>query len=128
MTMTDDVLMFFDGRTAALPIYERLEAEILRRWPDTKIEVRKTQISFKNRHLFACASFLPVKRKAERPETFLTVTFGLGRPVYDGRIAVTTEAAPNRWTHHVIVGSPEEIDGELLSWIGEAYAFSEAKR
>ena len=126
--MTDDVLLFFDGHRAALAIYERLEKEILRAWPDTKVEARKTQISFKNRHLFACASFLPVRRKADRPEAFLTVTFGLGRPVNDGRIAVTTEAAPGRWTHHVLVGSPEEIDGELLAWIGEAYRFSEGKR
>ncbi len=126
--MSDEVLLFFDGHMDALPIYERLEGKILGRWPGTKVEVRKTQISFKNRHLFACASFLPVRRKGERPEGFLTVTFGLGRPVYDGRIAVTVEAAPGRWTHHVLVGSPEEIDGALLAWIGEAYRFSEGKR
>lgn len=126
--MSDDVLLFFDGHMAALPIYERLETELLRRYPDTKIEVRKTQISFKNRHLYACASFLPARRKAERPDPFLTVTFGLGRPVYDERVAVATEAAPNRWTHHVLVGAAEEFDGELMEWIGEAYRFAEAKR
>lgn len=127
-SVSDDVLLFFDGHMDALPIYERLEGEVMRLFPDTKIEVRKTQISFKNRHLFACASFLPVRRKVERPNPFLTVTFGLGRAVYDGRIAVTVEAAPNRWTHHVLVGSPEEIDGALMAWIGEAYRFAEGKR
>lgn len=121
-------MMFFDGHPGALEIYERLEGEILRRWPGTKVEVRKTQISFKGRHLFACASFLPARRKAQRPDPYLTVTFGLGWPVYDERIAVTTEAAPGRWTHHVPVGSPEEIDGQLLAWIGEARDFSEGKR
>ena len=56
------------------------------------------------------------------------MTFGLDHPVYAERIAVTVEAQPNRWTHHVIVGSPEEIDSELLGLICEAYAFSEGKR
>lgn len=126
--VSDDILMFFSGRMAALPIYERLEGEILREFPGTVVEARKTQISFKSRHLYACASFLPVKRKAGRPDPYLTVTFGLDRPVYDERIAVTTEARPNRWTHHVLVGSPEEIDSELMGWIGEARAFAEGKR
>ncbi len=126
--MTDDELLFFAGREAALPIYERLRSELLRRFPETKVEIRKTQINFRNRRLYACASFLPVKRKSERPDTYLTVTFGLGGPVYDERIAVTTEAQPNRWTHHVLVGSPEEIDARLLEWLGAAYSFSEGKR
>ncbi len=126
--MSDDVLLFFSGHMAALPLYERLEGEIARLFPDTKIEARKTQISFKNRHLFACASFLPVRPRAERPDPYLTVTFGLGRPVCAPRIAASTEAAPNRWTHHVLVGSPEEIDKELLGWLREAYEFAEKKR
>lgn len=126
--MTDDELLFFAGREAALPIYEGLRSELLRRFPDTRIEVRRTQINFKNRRLYACASFLPVKRKSERPDPYLTVSFGLGGPVYDERIAVTTEAQPNRWTHHVLVGSPEEIDARLLEWLGAAYLFSEGKR
>lgn len=126
--MSDEELLFFDGHISALPIYERLRAELLREFPDTKIQVRKTQVSFKNRHLYACASFLPVKRKTQRPDPYLTVTFGLERPVYDPRIAVTTEAAPNRWTHHVLVGAPEEIDPQLLEWLREAYDFSEGKR
>ena len=45
--MSDDILMFFDGHLSALPIYEKLESELLMRFPGTVIEVRKTQISFK---------------------------------------------------------------------------------
>lgn len=126
--MSDDILMFFDGHLSALPIYEKLESELLMRFPGTVIEVRKTQISFKSRRLFACASFLPALPRSRRPDPYLTVTFGLDHPVYSERIAVTVEAQPNRWTHHVIVGSPEEIDSELLGLICEAYAFSEGKR
>ena len=126
--MSGDELLFFDGHMAALPLFERLEEEILKAFPGTVVEVRKTQISFKRRYIFACASFLPARRKAERPDPYLTVTFGLGRPVYAERIAVTTEAQPNRWTHHVLVGSPEEIDGELMGWLREAWDFAEKRR
>lgn len=126
--MSDGELLFFDGHMAALPLFERLEEEILKAFPGTVVEVRKTQINFKRRYIFACASFLPARRKAERPDPYLTVTFGLGRPVYAERIAVTTEAQPNRWTHHVLVGSPEEIDGELMGWLREAWNFAEKRR
>ena len=126
--MSGDELLFFDGHMAALPLFERLEEEILKAFPGTVVEVRKTQINFKRRYIFACASFLPARRKAARPDPYLTVTFGLGRPVYAERIAVTTEAQPNRWTHHVLVGSPEEIDGELMGWLREAWDFAEKRR
>lgn len=126
--MTDEELLFFDGHLSALPLYEALRERLLAAFPDTVIVVQKTQITFKNRRVFACASLLPAKRKAERPDPYLTVTFGLDHPVYHERIAVTVEARPNRWTHHVLIGSPREIDGELMGWIGEARVLSKGKR
>ena len=44
------------------------------------------------------------------------------------RIAVATEPYPNRWTHHVVVARPEDVDGELLGWLEAAWTFSEHKR
>ena len=38
------------------------------------------------------------------------------------------EAYPNRWTHHVMIGSVEEVDEELLSWIVEAADFAQNKK
>ena len=40
----------------------------------------------------------------------------------------STEAYPGRWTHHVLVGTPDEIDEELLGWVQEAADFSAAKK
>ena len=54
----------------------------------------------------------------------MTVSFGLGYRKDSPRIDVATEPYPNRWTHHVMVGSVNEIDEELLSWICEAADFS----
>ena len=126
--MSSDILFFFGEHMDALPIYEKLEERILAQIPDVKIKVAKTQITFANKRGFAFVSFNPCRKAADRPETWLTVTFGLGYRKESPRIDVATEPYPNRWTHHVMVGSPDEIDGELMDWIKEAAAFSAGKR
>ena len=68
-----------------------------------------------------------MRRKKTWPEHCILVTFGLSHRVEDPRIAVAVEPYPNRWTHHVVVDKPEQIDGKLLSWLREAWDFSESK-
>ena len=126
--MNADVLQFFESHIDALPIYEALENAVWRDIQPVEVRVQKTQISFYNRRMFACASFLPARKKKDRPDTWLTVTFGLDHPVRSPRVDVVTEAQPNRWTHHVLISAPKEIDGELLGWIKEAAEFSAGKR
>ena len=55
------------------------------------------------------------------------MTFGLARRLDDPRIAQAVEPYPNRWTHHVLVQTPEEVDETLLRWIDEAYWFAQSK-
>ena len=126
--MDNDILFFFGERMEALPMYERLENAILTRIPDVKIKVAKTQITFANKRGFAFVSFNPCRKAKDRPAVWMTVTFGLGCRKGSSRIDVATEPYPGRWTHHVMVGSAEEIDEELLSWIQEAAEFSSTKR
>ena len=121
-----DVLAFFAGKPWALPLYEAVFAQMDRLFPDAAVKVQKSQISFYGRHLFAAVS-LPLRRKKTWPEECIIVTFGLGAKVEDPRIAVAVEPYPNRWTHHVVVAREEEIDGELMDWIQEAYDFANQK-
>ena len=125
--MDNDILFFFGEHMDALPIYERLEERILDQIPDVKIKVAKTQITFANKRGFAFVSFNPCRKANDRPAVWMTVTFGLGYRKGSPRINVATEAYPGRWTHHVMVGSVDEIDEELLGWIQEAADFSAAK-
>lgn len=122
--MDEDVLFFFGEHMDALPIYERLEEWILSRIPNVRIKAAKTQITFANKRGFAFVSFNPCRRAKERPEVWMTVTFGLGYHKESPRIDAAVEAYPGRWTHHVMVGNPDEIDEELLGWIGEAAEFA----
>lgn len=126
--MNADVLFFFRDRMDALPMYEKLESLILAEIPDVKIKVSKTQISFSKKRGFALVSFNPCRKAKERPEVWMTVTFGLGCQKVSPRIDVATEPYPNRWTHHVMVGCVEEIDVELIDWMKEAAEFSTNKR
>ncbi|MBQ8953604.1 MAG: hypothetical protein IJ048_05775 [Clostridia bacterium] len=125
--MSLDEMLFFDGKPQALALYERLRAAILAEIGAEKIEVRKTQISFKNRHLFAAVSFLPVRRAKERPAAYITLTFGLRYRHESPRIDAAVEARPGRWTHHARIGSAAEIDAELMGWVVESAAAADAR-
>ena len=126
--MNADILSFFNDHMDALPLYERLEGLILEQIPDVKIKVSKTQISFSNKRGFAFVSFNPCRRAKERPNVWMTVTFGLSYRKDSPRIDAATEPYPNRWIHHVMVGSEEDINAELMGWIREAAEFSASKR
>ena len=123
-----DILMFFADHQAALELYLAFEDRLYDAFPCISRRVQKTQITFSNRHVFACVSFARVKPKRELPEGYLVLTLGLPAPLDSDRVAVKTEPYPNRWTHHMVVSRPEELDAELFSWISDAYAFAEAKR
>ena len=126
--MNNNILLFFGQHIEALPLYEKLEDQILMKIPEVKIKVAKTQISFSNKRGFAFVFFIPCRRAKERPAAWMTVSFGLGYRKEAERIDVATEPYPGRWTHHVMVGSTAEIDEELLAWIKEAAEFSASKR
>lgn len=126
--MTLDEMLFFDRHPAALPLYEKLKGSILEEVPDARIEVKRRQISFFMNHMFAAASFTPVRKAKERPGPSLTVTFGLPYRAVSHRINAVVEPYPGRWTHHTTIGSTEEVDAELMGWIREAAAFAFGKR
>ena len=97
----EDALLFFVGHQQVYPLYQTLEAELLRRWPQTRIRVQKTQISFSDRYIYACVSFLRAKRKAE--------------------------PYPGRWTTHIVLSEPEQLDEELYDWVSQAHGFAVRK-
>ena len=121
-----DMLLYFEGKPVELALYQALFSQISSTFPQAKVKVQKSQISFYNPHLFAAAS-IPVRRKKDWPQDCLLVTFGLSHRLSSPRIAVAVEPYPNRWTHHVVVSRPEEIDGELLGWLAQAYHFGQTK-
>lgn len=127
MVIDADTLLFFEQQPAALPLYEAFYDAVLKRHPDARIKIQKTQISFSNRYIFACVSFLRVKKKKELPDPYLVITLGMPYPLESPRVAVKTEPYPGRWTTHIVVGEVGDIDDELLSWVREAHDFAKNK-
>ena len=69
-----DTLMFFDLHMDVIPLYLAFEELLFASFPVVNKRVQKTQISFSNRHVFACVSFARVKRKAELPKRYMVIT------------------------------------------------------
>ena len=85
--MDTNTILFFEQQPEALVLYEVFEKAVINRYPDIKIKVQKTQISFSNKHIFACASFLRVKKKKELPDPYLVITLGMPYPL-DSAVSV----------------------------------------
>lgn len=124
----DDTLLFFAGHSETLGLYQALEELLFSSFPRVNKRVQKTQITFSNSHVFACVSFTRVKRKAELPARWLTLTLSLPVPLDSPRAAVKCEPYPGRWTHHFVLSSADELDGEMMAWIRASYDFAEAKK
>ena len=74
-----------------------------------------------------CEGSLPMRRIGNLPKEYMLITFGLPYKAESRRILQTVEAYPGRWTHHIAVTRPEEIDEELFGKIDEAFCFLPVK-
>lgn len=117
-----DIGFFFDRKPGAAALYEVFAGQMRAAFPAATVKAQKSQISFYGRHLFAMVS-LP-RRRAEEG---IVVSFGLPYRLDSPRIAIATQPYPNRWTHHLTVTDPAQLDGEVMGWLREAWAFSESK-
>ena len=123
--MTADVLAFLGGDPGKLAIFEAYEAAVLACGESTR-KVTKTQISWGNPCLFAMLSH--PRRAADRKAGALLATFGLNRRLDSPRILQAVEPYPGRWTHHLLLTAPEDVDGLLAAWLAEAYRFAREKQ
>ena len=124
---TSEAAAFFAAAPWALPLWEEAAVAVLSLGPDVELRYSKTQITFRTQNGFAFIS-LPIRRKKDWPKECIILTFGLETPVDHPRIAVKTEAAPNRWTHHVLLSRPGQVDETVMEWLRAAYAFSHRGR
>ncbi len=126
-SMAQDAAAFFARHKAVYPLYELFYEKLLSEFPDTRVKVQKSQIPFYNRHIFACVSFLKVRRKAGLPASYFVLTLGLPAPLESARVAAKTGPYPGRWTTHFVISDPSDLDEELLGWVAQAYCFAQGK-
>ena len=121
--MTGDALLFFNDCPQSIPLYAAFDEALKNRLGQVTIRVQKTQITHAAPRVFACVS-----RSRRNGESGILVTLGLGRRERSPRVAVAVEPYPGRWTHHIPIVSPEEIDEQLMGWVEEACRFAFEKR
>lgn len=123
--MTAEVLAFLEGVPVRIALFEAYEAAVLA-CGESRCKVSRTQTAWGNPLLFAFLS-LP-RQAAQRRAGALLATFGLGRRLDHPRVLQAVEPYPGRWTHHVLLTAPEEVDDQLRAWLAEAYRFAREKQ
>ncbi|NLG28257.1 MAG: hypothetical protein GX557_10120 [Chloroflexi bacterium] len=122
---TGEVDAHFAREPRALPLYRAVESTILATFPEARVDVQRTQITFRlkrtpGRERTLAAVWLPPHRVAGRPEVYVVLTLGLRRRLDDPRIIEAVEPHPGNWTHHVLIARPEDMDEQVMGWLREA--------
>ena len=84
-----------------------------------EVRVSKSQVAFRNRRMFA-AVWMP-EQYLRRKAAPLVLTIALRRRDESPRWKEVVEPTPGRFTHHLELYSPADIDGEARQWLQEAW-------
>ena len=95
-------------------IYEKLLLE-LRRFGPVIEDPKRTSIHLVNQSAFAGV----VTRK-----TTLLLNIKTAEPIESPRFARLEQVSTHRYHQELKLGSPQEVDGELLGWLSQAYTLS----
>lgn len=115
MTLDD----FFAGQEESRLIFESLRSA-LGDIGKTEFRVTKSQVAFRRHRAFAWA-WVPSKylRGKHAP---LVLTISLWRRDSSPRWKEIVKPTPGRFTHHLELNSPSDIDDEVRMWLQEAWA------
>jgi hypothetical protein len=83
------------------------------------VRLTATQVAFRRRIGFAWL-WLPGTWLAH-PQAELVLSLGLRQRLTSPRWKQVVEPYPGRWTHHLEVRDPAELDEEVAGWVAEAY-------
>ncbi len=118
-----DVLLFFAKDSASIPLYESVAEALWALDPAIILDVQKTQLTFRKKLVVACLWLPPRRWKAGSPAG-LVLTFVLPDPITSSLIQAAVETHHRRWTHHVLLRHPQDVDPQVKQWLKDAYGFS----
>ena len=109
---------FFAGREEPRCIFEALRSAVEALGP-VQIRVTKSQVAFRRHRAFAWAWMPGAYLRGKHAP--LVLTLALRRRDRSPRWKEIVEPAPGRFTHHLELYSAADIDGEVCSWLLEAW-------
>lgn len=119
---------FFARQPEVLPAVRAFLAGTLERWPETEIVVQKSQVTLRRPRPFcALSSHVRFPKRQVADPHYVTLTLYLPRPLAEQRGGASVEPYPGRFTNHLPLFSPADLDEELWSWVEEALVFRNRK-
>ena len=110
---------FFGRQPGSRRIFDALHSAADALGP-AQIRVTKSQVAFCRRRAFAWAWMPGVYLRGRHAP--LVLTLSLRRRDPSPRWKEIVEPAPGRFTHHLELYSPTDIDDEVRGWLQEAWA------
>ena len=110
---------FFAGRDEARAIFDAV-ARALGATGPTELRVTKSQVAFGRRHTVA-AVWTPDRYLGPGRGAPLVLTLSFPRRDTSPRWKEIVEVGPGRWTHHLELRSPGEVDDVVGAWLAEAW-------
>lgn len=111
---------FLGSDVAAQAIFRAVDAAVTARCAPADRRVSKSQIGFYRTHPFAAVWRPGQYLGGDRPPLVLSVF--LRRRDASPRWKEVVEPAPGRFTHHLELHLPREVDDEVAAWLEEAWA------
>ena len=108
---------FFAAHPDSRRIFDALLAAVEPLGP-VELRVTRSQVAFWRAHPFAWAWMPGIALR--RPAAPLVLTLALRRRDPSPRWKQIVEPAAGRFTHHLELASPDEIDDEVRAWLREA--------
>ena len=115
MTLDD----FFAGRDESRLIFDTLRAADAA-VGEAELRVTKSQVAFRRRRAFAWAWIPGTYLRVRHAPLVLTVS--LRRRDSSTRWKEIIEPRPGRFTHHLELYTPSDIDDQVRTWLREAWA------
>jgi hypothetical protein len=109
---------YFDGNEESRRLFDCLR-ERIETLGSVEMVVQQSQIAFRRNKAFAFA-WMPGKYLRGRGAP-LVLTLGLRRRDLSPRWKTVVEPAPGRFTHHMEIYSPNDMDDEVCVWLQEAW-------
>jgi hypothetical protein len=102
----------FNGKDIGKILYEKFQTAIENRLGSFKIESLECCIHFVTTSTFAAVKIFKDK---------IRVDFSLSQKMENERANLVTQMSAHRYLYSVEITDEDEIDGELIEWIWEAY-------
>jgi hypothetical protein len=108
--------LFANKEPSVRVVYNKVLSSLAKIGP-VKAEAKKTSV-----HLVRETSFAGAHPK----KAWLDLTIRSDKPIKSARVRAQEQVSKNRWHQDVRLGSPADVDAEVIGWLKSAYALAAA--